>query len=419
MRILLVEDDEKLKEALSFQLRKEGIETDSCTDGEEALYYIRQGIYDLILLDRMLPVLNGISVLSRMRKEGFQTPVILITALGALEDKIEGLDLGADDYLVKPFAHEELMARIRCIIRRPKQLALSDLLTRGDITYRLEEKMLTGPGGSCSLSKKEGNLLEAFLRNPGQILPRATLMVKGWGTEAEVEDSSLDSRGITYALEFRHGVRLPSGKAKRYTYRGTGRNYVPGGSSTAMPSRKSPMGASWRGPRSGYSWSWKTHLTCRRQTMLKINAILAAVTELVSQRFPQLTPYQNVVHKGFSRPSFLVSVTKQTMEDATRWAVERTAQVKVTFFEPVDDYHDSQISALAERLTLALELFSVAAIQVDDRALDVSSVSGDYFNDYAEVTFTLSWQDDRETGPVEGALAQYYDVTVDVNRRSD
>ena len=154
----------------------------------------------------------------------------------------------------------------------------------------------------------------------------------------------------------------------------------PAGSSTAMPSRKSPMGASWRGPRSGYSWSWKTHLTCRRQTMLKINAILDAVTELASQRFPQLTPYQNVIHKGFSRPSFLVSVTKQTMEDATRWTVERTALVKVTFFEPVDDYHDSQIPALAERLTLALELFSVAAIQVDARALNVSAVSGNYFN---------------------------------------
>ena len=100
MRILLVEDDEKLKEALCFQLQKEGIETDSCTDGEEALYYIRQGIYDLILLDRMLPLLDGASVLAQMRREGFQTPVILITALGALEDKIKGLDLGADDYLV-------------------------------------------------------------------------------------------------------------------------------------------------------------------------------------------------------------------------------------------------------------------------------------------------------------------------------
>ena len=116
MRILLVEDDEKLKEALCFQLQKEGIETDSCTDGEEALYYIRQGIYDLILLDRMLPLLDGASVLAQMRREGFQTPVILITALGALEDKIEGLDLGADDYLVKPFAFEELMARILSLI---------------------------------------------------------------------------------------------------------------------------------------------------------------------------------------------------------------------------------------------------------------------------------------------------------------
>ena len=112
MRILLVEDDEKLKTSLAFQLEQENFIVDTCSDGEEALYYIEQNIHDLILLDRMLPYLSGTEVLLKMRRSNNQTPVILITALGTLDDKVTGLDLGADDYLVKPFAFEELMARI-------------------------------------------------------------------------------------------------------------------------------------------------------------------------------------------------------------------------------------------------------------------------------------------------------------------
>ena len=193
MRILLAEDDEKLKEALSFQLRKEGIETDSCTDGEEALYYIRQGIYDLILLDRMLPLLDGASVLSRMRREGFETPVIFITALGALEDKIEGLDLGADDYLVKPFAFEELMARIRSILRRPRKLSDSEELLFGDLAFSVREQTLSGPSGSCTLSGREASLLETFLRNSCQTLSRELLLSRVWGMESDVEEGNLDN----------------------------------------------------------------------------------------------------------------------------------------------------------------------------------------------------------------------------------
>ena len=151
--------------------------------------------------------------------------------------------------------------------------------------------------------------------------------------------------------------------------------------------------------------------------MLRSNDILEALEALMLERFPTSTAYRNLVYKEFDRPSFLVEVGRQTMETATRWTVDRTAQCKVTLFEAVDVRHNTQVEVLADKLALALELFSVAAIQVDDRALDVSAVSGDYFNDYAEVTFTLSWQDDRETGPVEGALAQYYDITVDVNKK--
>lgn len=159
MRILLVEDDEKLNQSLAFQLEAEGFMTDSCRDGEEALYYIGEHIHDLILLDRMLPGLSGTQVLQRMREDGNQTPVILITALGTLDDKVTGLDLGADDYLVKPFAFEELMARIRCVTRRPRKLQLSEQLSLGNITYQTKEKLLTGPEKSCSVSGREGALL--------------------------------------------------------------------------------------------------------------------------------------------------------------------------------------------------------------------------------------------------------------------
>lgn len=193
MRILLVEDDEKLNHSLAFQLEKEGFLVDTCTNGEEALYYAEQHIHDLILLDRMLPFISGTEVLSRIRKSGNQTPVILITALGTLDDKVTGLDLGADDYLVKPFAFEEMMARIRCVTRRPRKLELNESLSFGDITYQPNENALTGAEGTCSVSRREGALLEAFLRNPGQTLSRTLLLTKVWGMDSDVEDGNLDN----------------------------------------------------------------------------------------------------------------------------------------------------------------------------------------------------------------------------------
>lgn len=146
--------------------------------------------------------------------------------------------------------------------------------------------------------------------------------------------------------------------------------------------------------------------------MLRVNDILLAVEALTQERFPSLSAYRNVVRKGFKRPSFLTEVGKQTMEDATRWTVDRTAQVKITFFETVDDYHDSQIETLSDRLTVALELFSCAAIQVGDRYLDIRAIAGEVFNDYAELTFTLSWQDDRDITPVAAAPLEDYDISV-------
>ncbi|MEY8524827.1 response regulator transcription factor [Lachnospiraceae bacterium 38-10] len=218
MRILLAEDDEKLKNSLAFQLRQEGFIVDTCSDGEEALYYIEQNIHDLILLDRMLPYLSGTDVLSKMRGGNNQTPVILITALGTLDDKVKGLDLGADDYLVKPFAFEELTARIRCITRRPRKMELTGQLAFGDIVYRPEDNMLTGISGACSMSRREGDLLEVFLRNPGAPLSRTLLLTKVWGPESDVEDGNLDN----YIHFLRRRLKTVGSRVLIRTIRGIG-----------------------------------------------------------------------------------------------------------------------------------------------------------------------------------------------------
>ena len=193
MRILLVEDEKNLCDSIAFQLKEEGYVTDTCYNGLDAWYYISQRAHDLLLLDRMLPELNGIELLKKMRKEEIMTPVILLTALGSLQDKITGLDAGADDYIVKPFAFEELLARIRSISRRPRDLTDTTTMTLGDITYKPSEYTLQGPDGQCTCSKKEGSLLEVFIRNASQTLPRMTLLTKVWGPDAEVEEGNLDN----------------------------------------------------------------------------------------------------------------------------------------------------------------------------------------------------------------------------------
>ena len=218
MRILLAEDDEKLRTSLAFQLEQEGFLIDTCADGEEALYYIEQNIHDLILLDRMMPYISGTELLQKMRKAHNQTPVILITALGTLDDKVTGLDLGADDYLVKPFAFKELMARIRCVARRPRKMEEADKISFGDITYRPEENTLSGTAGTCSISKREGDLLEAFLRNPGQSLSRTLLLTKVWGLDSDVEEGNLDN----YSHFLRRRLKAVGSKVAIRTIRGVG-----------------------------------------------------------------------------------------------------------------------------------------------------------------------------------------------------
>ena len=218
MRILLVEDDENLCYTLQYQLEQEGFLVDTCMDGEDALFFIRERVHDLILLDIMLPSMDGISVLKALRREKIFTPLIFLTALSSLHDKITGLDCGADDYMVKPFAFEELMARIRCLSRRPQKWEGSSVISLGDISFDPDQKKLFCHTKECSLSKKEGALMEIFLRNPGQILPRQTLLSRVWGPDSEVEDGNLDN----YIYFLRRRLRSVDSRLELKAVRGVG-----------------------------------------------------------------------------------------------------------------------------------------------------------------------------------------------------
>lgn len=218
MRILLVEDDKRLAEAVKYQLEKEGFTADICENGDDGLQWILEGACDLVLLDRMLPGMDGLTLLKTIRRKGINLPVILLTALGELEDRIRGLDTGADDYLVKPFAFGELMARIRSVSRRPSAWEQGKSLSYGDLTLIPAEKRLEGPAGACELSKREADLFEVFLKNPVQTLPRSTLLLRVWGPEAEVEEGNLDN----YIHFLRRRLRMLESTLRIATARGVG-----------------------------------------------------------------------------------------------------------------------------------------------------------------------------------------------------
>ena len=194
MNILMIEEDKELCEAVSFRLEQEGFSVTACHDGEEGLYYMQESPFDLVILDRMLPHMNGIEVLKEARSRQIRTPVLMLTALGELNDRLAGLNGGADDYMVKPFAFEELLARIRCLLRRPAVYQDSvKSISLGDVSFVPETRTLSSREKTCTLSSREGELMEVFLRNPGQTLPRQLLLSRVWGLEADVEEGNLDN----------------------------------------------------------------------------------------------------------------------------------------------------------------------------------------------------------------------------------
>lgn len=218
MRILLVEDDISLCKALMIHLNSQGYETDVCHNGTDGLSYALQNTYDVMILDRMLPELDGLTLLSAIRRKNIFTPVILATAMDSLQDKISGLDCGADDYLTKPFDAEELLARIRALARRPALFKESLILSYGDLCFDPEKLELSTNEKTLSLSKKEGSLIEYLIKNKEQNLRRSLILSYVWGADAEVEEGNLDN----YIYFLRRRLRVLKSRVQIKTIHGVG-----------------------------------------------------------------------------------------------------------------------------------------------------------------------------------------------------
>lgn len=179
MRILVVEDQRDLNKIITKRLSAEGYTVDSCFDGEEALDFISMAEYDGIIMDIMMPKRDGLSVLRQMRAEGRDNPVLFLTAKDTVQDKVAGLDLGANDYLVKPFAFDELIARIRAMTRKTVGNT-SNIFTAADLVLDVTSHTVTRAGKDISLSSKEFALLEYLLRNKGRVLTRTMIENNLW-----------------------------------------------------------------------------------------------------------------------------------------------------------------------------------------------------------------------------------------------
>lgn len=218
MRVLLIEDDRDLCAAVGLQLEDEGYRVDLCHSGEEGLLFALQGVHDLIVLDRMLPEVDGLTILSSLRKKGVAIPVILVTAMNGIRDRIDGLDAGADDYLVKPFAVEELKARIRALSRRPKALEEPARLRLANLELDTDKRLLVSEKTQVSLSRREADLLEYFFRNRDRTLSRDQILSRVWGPNSLVEDGNLDN----YIHFLRRRLKAVESRAAIKTIHGVG-----------------------------------------------------------------------------------------------------------------------------------------------------------------------------------------------------
>lgn len=216
MKLLYAEDELAMSEAVVDVLEYHKYTVDAVYDGEDALYYARHGDYDGIILDIMMPKLSGTEVLKQLRQSGIGTPVLLLTAKGEVDDRITGLDLGADDYLTKPFAMGELLARVRAMLRRREDFK-PDILTFGDLQLNMQSYELSCGGARVLLPKLEYQLMELLMRNHGIYLSTEELLTKIWGYETESDAGivwvylsylrkRLASLGSTVSIRAKRGI---------------------------------------------------------------------------------------------------------------------------------------------------------------------------------------------------------------------
>lgn len=187
MRILLAEDERSLSRAVIALLEKNNYSADAVYDGQEALEYLEVGNYDALILDLMMPKMDGLTVLRTLREQGNPIPVLILTAKSEVDDKVLGLDTGANDYLTKPFSTQELMARIRAMTRSQTGGQVTSRLTFGNITLDQATFELSSPAGSFRLANKEFQMMEMLMRNPRQIIPTERFLERIWGYDSEVE----------------------------------------------------------------------------------------------------------------------------------------------------------------------------------------------------------------------------------------
>ena len=221
MRILLVEDEAKLAALLQRGLREEGISADVAGSGTDGLWRATEHPYDVVVLDRMLPDLGGLEVCRRIRAGDPHTPVLMLTAIGTVPDRVAGLEAGADDYLVKPFAFDELLARLRALSRRGNVVP-GDELRVGDLVLDLRSRRVSRSGVEIELSTQEFALLEALARRPGEVLTRDQLVHLAWDIAYEARSNVVD----VCVKGLRDRIDRPFGRRSLQTVRGLGYRLV-------------------------------------------------------------------------------------------------------------------------------------------------------------------------------------------------
>ena len=217
MKILLAEDEVDLNNVVTRYLKKNGYSVDSVLDGEEALDYLEYGEYDLVILDIMMPKVDGFEVIKKLRDKGNHTSVLMLTARDSADDKVKGLDLGADDYIVKPFDFNELMARIRAVVRR-KYGNSSNKLVIGDLILDISEKSVTRAGKQIELTGKEYEVLEYLMQSKNRILSRDQIKEHVWDFDYEGDSNIID----VLIKNIRKKIDVEDGKQIIYTKRGLG-----------------------------------------------------------------------------------------------------------------------------------------------------------------------------------------------------
>ena len=217
MRLLVIEDERKIARVITEYLKREKYAVDAAYDGEEGFNLADSQPYDLLIVDRMLPGLEGAEIVKKLRENGKNMPILFLTALSTTEDKTLGLDIGADDYLTKPFAIDELLARVRALLRRPP-IQQPDILKIDDLKIDKQQQTVTRAGKNIDLTNKEYALLEYLMQHPNQILSKETLIDHVWDFDADILPNNVEA----YIKNLRQKIDKPFKKQLIKTVRGFG-----------------------------------------------------------------------------------------------------------------------------------------------------------------------------------------------------